>query len=288
LVEKEPIDLEPSPQNPDDVKQLAAFYVADYLVKKIYHLLDYTDGRPVPVRQLLCHLHTIRYTLSCLEQATGTAIGAQFSEDIDGLRRDWFDLELEVGQKRLMNLIPRGAALGFEIAWVLAPFLAPWLKMPNERPDSELVEFTNREMILLFGTGDLSAQETLDIVREWPLDQTVPVLGKQIRLRPLLQPLSLSVVPATYAHSSGPWSEWLRSSLSHPPQSIGIVDSPALLHRAKLLNEVARISKTGQLKNSYSYGFPPKGEGLGRRLASKVVKRHARRCRRSLLRRTPR
>ncbi|MDP7033937.1 MAG: hypothetical protein QF752_05545, partial [Planctomycetota bacterium] len=75
LVEKEPIDLEPSPQNPDDAKQLAAFYVADYLVKKIYHLLDYTDGRPVPVRQLLCHLHTIRYTLSCLEQATGTAIG---------------------------------------------------------------------------------------------------------------------------------------------------------------------------------------------------------------------
>ena len=53
LIEKEPVNLEPPPDEDMEARRLKAFYVVDYLFKKVFRLLEQTPEGPVPARTLL-------------------------------------------------------------------------------------------------------------------------------------------------------------------------------------------------------------------------------------------
>ncbi|MBI4618451.1 MAG: hypothetical protein HY720_32940 [Planctomycetes bacterium] len=272
LFEKKPVDTVPPPADPEERRLLAAFYAFDYLHKKVYRLLDHQDGGSLPARTLLCHLHTLRYTWSCVENATGAPFGGDFVSRVDSLRGGWFDADPGTAADELASLIQEGARLGFDAAWRLATFFAG---LPGN-PGGE-ARFVNRDEAILFTDAVAGPEEAYQASLAGRRSWRIPLAGRRIRFAPVVQPAALSAVLATYARGEGPWSAWIGRSLKAVRSASPVALSPPIQRRTAALDEIARLSLSSPLKNSYPYGFPPAGrEGFARRLASALVHRRFR------------
>lgn len=272
LFEREPVEILPPPSDPGEARLLRAYYAFDYLHKKVYRLLDHLGASSLPARTLLCHLHTLRYTWSHVEDVTGEPFGRDFVAKVEALRGGWFEANPGEAANQLARLVEEGARLGFSAAWRLATFFAGL----HGKPGGE-ARFVNRDEAILFTDAVPGPEEACRASLGARSSWRIPIRGGKIRFAPIVQPAALSAVLATYARGDGPWSAWIARSLEPARSASPVQESPALRRRIEVLNELARLSVSSGMKNSYPYGFPPGGrEGLGRRFAAALVRRRFR------------
>lgn len=242
---------------------LYAILIFDLLINRLLFFLDYSFAKKTMVRNALCQIYSLTYTLEMIEQILNRQIEKDFKKRIAYLRNNWFNNRLEDNLDNLLDLEKQSIQIILRIIKYLDEFISNYFNLKNSE-----IYFRNYKFEIKFDKQ--WKDKIISTYKNGSLILTNPLNGRKKINYKFILPESFSYFLLAYSQHNGLLNDWIKRGLKNK-NNLKIAKEKIPLGISRhifVLNALVRKDKEyqGLLKIPFSYGLI-----LGKRtLASKL------------------
>ena len=220
--------------------------IFDYLINKLLLFPKFLDKKEIDVRQLLGHIHSLKYTLEIFNIVCPGFIKSDFPLKIKKLRNNWFDEKIEDNLEELMDLLNQSIDLILEIVTGLDKFIK------DNKLQTQNIVFKNRKYYTTF-KENWTKNDFLETFNKKYISLKKPFSNRVLENFRLVLPISLSYFFLAYIQKQGSLSNWIRKSLNYKKNNLEINNGLGK-HIDILNNSFKKTADYGFSRIPFSYG----------------------------------